>query len=199
MTPSRCFATLVLGATLLPGAHAAVVYNEAVSGDLSNSGLSPTFVSVALGSNQVFGATGNAGSGTDRDYFTFTVPIGQVLSGLTVQAGTVPLGLAFLGLQSGTQVTAPTGGPATLLLGWTHYASADIGSNILPRIGTGAGAIGFVGALGAGSYAVWIQDFNAGSSPYSFDFTLAAVPEPAPALTLLAGLAALTWLRRRRC
>ena len=198
MLLSRCFATLALGATLLPAAHAAVVYNEAVNGDLSNSGLSPTFVSVAAGSNQVLGTTGNPGPGIDRDYFTFTVPVGQVLSGLTVQAGTVPLGLAFLGLQSGTQVTAPTGGPATVLLGWAHYASADVGNNILPRIGTGAGAIGFVGALGAGNYSVWIQDFNAGSSTYSFNLTLAAVPEPAPALMLGAGLAALVWQRRRR-
>src|SRR5262245_65542933 len=65
----------VLAMPLIAGAlaHGAVIYSEAISGDFSNSGLTPTPVTVSAGSNQIFGTTGNVG-GTDRDYFTFSVP-----------------------------------------------------------------------------------------------------------------------------
>jgi hypothetical protein len=47
-------------------------------------GLTPALVSVALASNELFGATGkDAASGViNRDYFAFTVPVGMELSGL---------------------------------------------------------------------------------------------------------------------
>jgi len=184
-------------ACFAPAAFAAG-YSEAVSGDLSGSGLAPTFVSVAAGSNIISGTTGNPGTGVDRDYFTFTVPAGFALAGITVQPGTSVLGsLSFIGIQAGSQVTAPTGGPATVLLGYSHYNAADIGNNILPRIGTGAGAVGFTGALAAGNYSVWIQEFGAGTTPYGFDITLAAVPEPAAALLMGGGLLAVLAVRRR--
>jgi hypothetical protein len=179
--------------------HAVVAYNEAVSGDLSGAGASPTFVALVSGSNQVLGTTGNPGTGTDRDYFTVTVPAGSLLSALTVLSGTAPLGLAFLGVQGGSQVTvSPTGGSPAGLLGWTHYAAADVGVNVLPRVGTGAGATGFTGALPAGSYAFWIQDFNAGASTYNIDLTVTAVPEMATAASLLLGLGLLALRRQRR-
>ena len=59
-TRSARIALALLGCacTLTPQAFAAVSYDEAVSGDLSNSGLSPTVVSVSQGQNQVFGSTG---------------------------------------------------------------------------------------------------------------------------------------------
>jgi PEP-CTERM motif len=194
-------ACAVCSTVFIASAHAAG-YDETTSGDLSNNGLAPTFVSVAAGSNLVTGVTGRpgngGGTGTDRDYFTFTVPAGYMLSTLKVQPGTAALGtLAFIGIQAGAQLTVPTGGPAVDLLGWSHYNADDIGSDILARIGTGGGSIGFVGALPAGSYSVWIQEFNPGVAPYGFDFTLAAVPEPATALLGLAGGAALLALRRR--
>ncbi len=185
---------LALGA---PGTASA--YNEAVDGDLANTGASATFIATALGSNPLLGTTGNPGTGIDRDYFTITVAPGQQLSALNVLPGTVPLGLAFIGVQTGGTVTvAPNSGSAAGLLGQSHYAALDVGTNILPRIGTGAGASGFVGPLGAGNYAFWIQDFNPGSSTYAFDLVITqAVPEPTVAATLLAGLLALAWVRRR--
>lgn len=190
-------AALVLCAST--SGHAVVAYNEAVSGDLSGVGTSPTFVALVAGSNQVLGATGNPGPGTDRDYFSVTVPAGSVLSALTVLSGTAPLGLAFLGIQAGSQVTVlPTAGSPAGLLGWTHYAVADVGVNVLPRIGTGVGASGFSGALPAGSYAFWIQDFNPGSSTYNLELTVAAVPETSTAAALLLGLGLLAWRGQRR-
>ena len=77
-----------------------VVYNESVFGDLSNSGLSPTFISVASGSNQILGNTGNL----DRDYFKITVPIHFELTSIKVQPGTAVGGeFSFIGLQAGTR------------------------------------------------------------------------------------------------
>src|SRR4051794_22479212 len=75
MLPRRVIrsALFALVCGVFSGAHAAVVYNESVSGDLSNSGLTPTAVSVGLGSNAIMGSTGFVGDGVDRDYFSIIV------------------------------------------------------------------------------------------------------------------------------
>ena len=83
----------VLRLTILAGAicgtsPAGVIYTETINGDVSNSGLNPTVVTVALGSNSLFGTTGNPGTGIDRDYLTLTVPNGLMLSSITVLPGT---------------------------------------------------------------------------------------------------------------
>ena len=198
MSTTRSLAACVAAALLAPGAWAATVYDEGVSGDLSGNGLAPTFVAMAGGSNVVMGTTGRANGVVDRDYFTITVPVGWQLTGITPMATTGVVGTsAFIGLEAGPQVTTPVTGPATTLLGWQHYTVADIGNNILPTMGTGVGAIGFTGPLGAGTYSVWVQETGVGTVPYVMDFTL-AVPEPASALMLLAGLAGVGVLRRQR-
>ena len=199
MSMSRLLCSILI-ALAGPAAMAAVVYDEAVAGDLANSGLSPTFISLAAGSNQVWGTSGNPGSGADRDYFTFTLPAGLELVSLTVLPGTTFLGpslLSFIAVQAGNQVTVnPTGGSATGLLGWTHYGPADINNNILPNMGVpAAGSSGFAPPLAAGSYAFWIQETGAGTSNYRFDFRVAVVPEPSSTAFLLAGLAGLGLLR----
>ncbi len=97
---------LLLASALLCGTavHASVIYDESVSGDLSNSGLTPTLLTVSLGSNQLFGTTGKTNNTVDRDYFTFTVPDGLELSAITVLPGTQtlgPLGDSFIGVKRG--------------------------------------------------------------------------------------------------
>ncbi len=190
---------LASGVSLL---HGATIYRESVSGDFSNSGLSPTQVTVGLGSNQIFGTTGNAGSGIDRDYFTITIPANEALTGITVLAGTTSGGAtSFIGLQAGPQVTLPTNAStAAGLLGWWHYGPSDVGSDILSKIAIPVnGAIGFTTPLGPGQYSFWVQDFNAGAFNYGFDLAVAAAaatPEPATWGLLVAGLCVA--IRRRR-
>jgi hypothetical protein len=151
-----------------------------------------------LGSNQVFGTTGRTAGVVDLDYFTFTVPLGQLLTGITILPGTAglgPLGDAFIGMQAGSQVTVlPTATDATGLLGWFHYDSSDVGTNILPLMATsGFGSSGFTPPLPEGSYSFWVQELSTGTAPYGFNFTLATpgprTPEPASLAMLLSGLA----------
>jgi PEP-CTERM motif len=202
MSMPRLLLCALFSAGVMSGAHAATAWDEAASGDLANVGTSPTGVSLGLGSNIVSGTTGrSAGGVVDRDYFTFTLPAGWQLDSVTLLPGTTFLGpssLGFIGVQAGMQVTVnPTGGSATGLLGWWHYNVNDIGTDILPSVGLGPGASGFVGSLPAGSYAFWIQETATGSAAYNFDFGVSAVPEASTSLMLLAGLAGLAFLRRR--
>jgi len=192
----------VITAGLVSVAQATIVYQESVSGDFSNNGLTPTSISVALGSNQIFGSTGrDTSSVVDRDYLTFTVPVGALWSGLLVLPGTTTIGnLGFIGLQAGNQVTVATA-PANAagLLGYRHYNAADINTDILAEIGTaGNSSTGFIPPLGAGTYSLWIQETGSGTSNYAFDIQLTATPEPATYFTMFLTLATLVFWRHKR-
>ena len=202
MSMPRLLLCALLFTGAVTGAHAATAWDESVSGDLANIGTGPTAVTLGQGSNIITGTTGRSTAGVvDRDYFVFTLPTGWRLDSVTMLPGTTflgPSGLGFIGVQAGTQVTVnPTGGNPAGLLGWWHYNLNDMGTDILPSIGAGFGATGFVGSLPAGSYAFWIQETATGTAAYNFDFGVSVVPEASTALMLLAGLAGLGFLRRR--
>ena len=202
MSMPRLLLCALLSTGALSGAHAATAWDESVSGDLANIGTGPTALTLGLGTNIITGTTGRSAAGVvDRDYFVFTLPTGWRLDSVTMLPGTTflgPSGLGFIAVQAGTQVTVnPTGGSASGLLGWWHYNQNDMGTDILPSMGSAFGATGFVGSLPAGSYAFWIQETTTGTAAYNFDFGVSAVPEASSALMLLAGLAGLAFLRRR--
>lgn len=198
LSRALALAGLALAAAASP-ARADTLHDEAVLGDFSNNGLAPTVLVFGSGANQVLGSSGNNG-GVDRDYFSFTVPAGQLWTALTVLPGSAPLGTtSFLGIQAGPQVTVvPTAGTAAGLLGWTLWSADTIGVDILPMMTfPELGSSGFTIPLGAGTYSMWAQEGSAGLSPYGFDFTLTPVPEMPTVALLAAGLLALG-LRRRR-
>ena len=181
-------------------ARAGIVYDEAVSGDLSGDGLVPTSVALAPGSNQVLGVTGRVGLEPDRDYFTVTVPAGHAFVSLVELAGTnANAGVSFLGIEAGNQVTVPSfASTAEGLLGWSHWADTDVDLEILATVGASElGATGFTPPLPAGDYAFWIQDFGDGNANYGFDIVI-AVPEPGAAGLVLLACAALARSRTRR-
>src|SRR5262245_32885654 len=158
-----------LGVTLAccvgAAASADTLWDEAVSGDFSNSGLTPTSLTFGLGNNTILGMTGNPGSGIDRDYFSFTVPAGTALTSVFVLNNTSVSGSSsFIGLQAGPQVTVtPTGGGAENLLGFAHYGNDQIGTDLLSLL-----APAFPGGLPSGTYSVWVQELG-GPVPYGFN------------------------------
>lgn len=163
---------LILVASLFSAGALAAGYSEKKSGDLSNDGLTPTVVKLKLGENVISGNYGTKNGVTDRDYFTVKIPVGQQLAAIILEPETVVgLNVSFIGVQKGKQVTVPpVGGSPEDLLGWTHYGTDDEGTDILPAMGTGAGAKGFVPPLPAGTYSFWVQELASCACKYRFTF-----------------------------
>ena len=180
--------------------HAAV-WDESLAGDLSNNGLAPTSLVFVVGANQVLGSVGNSGQGVDRDYFKFTVPPGATLTSLKLLGNTSVSGAdSFLALQVGPQVTVtPSGAGVENLLGFTHYGTEQIGTDILPLVVFN----NFNGGLPSGTYSVWLQE-TGGRVEYGLEFGIVAAADsgadvptlPQWALLLLGTLLLATTLRR---
>jgi len=192
--------SLLLASLTVP-TFAGVVYDESVNGNFSSSGLSPTPVVLALGSNQILGTNGSAATGGVRDYLTFMVPAFTRLSTITMLNTTVG-DIGFIGLQAGSQITLPPNtATAAGLLGWLHYTPANKNTDILPGMSVPAnGSSGFSPPLAPGAYSLWIQDSSTGTFNYGFALQFDAVPEPATwesSLLAVAGVVLLLRLRRR--
>lgn len=171
-----------------PMAHAAVVWNEAVNGDLSNNRLAPTPVALSPGVNSLL-ATTSAG---DREFVRLTIP--AAMTALIQVSWQSQDQTGFIAMQSGPTFTEDPSFPNVAnMLGYSHYGPglAALGSDILPDIGAGAGSIGFTPPLPAGTYTIWLNQTGLAAT-YQLDFIVA--PTPATLLPLLA----LTALRRRR-
>jgi hypothetical protein len=179
-------------------AVAAPLFDDGAT-DLPGFGEPAVTLALAPGLNLITGTTGNPSGTVDRDYVTLVVPAGYQLSALYVRSGTTVFGSSsFIGVESGATFTVPpTSGSATGMLGWTLFAATP-DTDILPSLGTGGGATGFAPPLAAGSYAFWIQETGPVATSYALDFDVTAVPEPSELAMLLAGLAALAVVARRR-
>jgi len=81
------------------------------------------------------------------DYFIFLIPEGYELSQINVAAN---------------------------LLGGLVYGETNIGSNILPEMGTLSEAIGFTGALASGEYTIWLNQTGE-TSKTTLNFVLTMV------------------------
>lgn len=182
----------ILSCTLLSGgAFAQVIWNEGVNGDLSNDRLNPTNLQLQLGVNSLM-ATSVQG---DREYVHFHLGSGMTLNQVVLVSYQGVDEIAFIGVQAGSTFTEPpTGTNVANLLGYTHFGPAigNVGHDILPAMGTGAGSIGFVPPLTGEDYTFWIQQTGVNAATYQFDFVVA--PEPC---SLLALAGAAFWLRRR--
>lgn len=178
--------------SLSASSFGAVVYSETVTGDLSNDRANPTAIAALpqAGSSQVSGASGP----NDRDYFRLTIPAGSTLTQIRLIAYSNESGVSFLGMQSGNAITVdPNAGSAAGLLGWTHFGTANVGTNMFSAIGSGAGASGFTNPLPAGNYSFWIQEI---SSTATWTWEFVTIPAPGAA-ALLAPAMMLTGRRRR--
>ena len=197
MNMLKIIAGLGLGA-VTSFTQAVVIYDESVNGDLPGNRLAPTLLNANLGSNEVIGSMNRD---IDIEYFTVVVQQGHQLDALVAAELVAPDGRSFIGVQGGSQFTVtPATVQASDLLGYAHFGfqEGNIGTNILDDMGSGFGAQGFTGPLSTGSYTFWLQNIN-DIANYRLDFQItAAVPEPSENAMLLAGIAVLGAVARRR-
>lgn len=173
-------------------ALADVYWDEAVDGDLSDDRLNPTQGGpLGLGSNLLLASVVM----DDLDYLTFTVPAGAELVAINLLAyDSVPGNRAFFAIQQGTIFTLDPNIPdPSVLLGYALFGETDLGGDLLPILGSGAGSIGFTGFLPAGDYTLWIQETSEDLASFTMD--LVTIPAPGTAALLAMGMVA---VRRRR-
>lgn len=175
-------------------ASAQILWDESVNGDLSGDRLNPTNLALAPGINGIL-ATSVSG---DREYVHFSVGSGMALSQIILVSWAGNDQIGFIGVQAGNTFTEPpTGTNVANLLGWSHMGPGvgNVGQDILPSIGTGAGSIGFAPPLTGSDYTFWIQQTGTNAVSYRLDFITSPVPEPASLVVLAIGALS---LRRRR-
>lgn len=173
-------------------ALAQVIHDESVDGDLSGDRFNPTAYVLGLGSNRLI-ATSSPG---DREFVALTVPAGMLMSALIQVDYIGEDEVAFAAVDDGPQfLVDPDAFTTAGMLGWTHFGPLIFsnGSDILPAMGMGSGADGFVPPLPAGTYTFWLQQTGQ-ETTYELDFFVI----PAPGAAGLLGTGALWAARRRR-
>jgi hypothetical protein len=191
----------------------ATIYDEAVSGDLSNDKAAPTALTLTPGSNSVIGTVNGfpPGGSDPQDWVSFTIPTGFVMTSYINSKYVSTDDQGFTGFQFGSSFS---GDPfvAGSYAGYAHFGtdatnplppSSTVGVNLLPLMANpsfSVGATGFTRPLAAGTYTFLIQQGDPSTTSYQFDMNVrsVSVPEPGSSLCLLGmgGLAILA-LRRR--
>ncbi|GAB5453547.1 MAG: hypothetical protein Hals2KO_38750 [Halioglobus sp.] len=190
-------ALIVLGALGVQSAHADLIYDEAVAGDLSDDNLAPSLIPIVEGSTIVTGST--TASPLDRDIFTFNIPAGQELVAVILQAYIAGDDQSFFAVAEGPTIASLLNPAALLgnaLIGATPGAMQ--GDDVLDDLGalTFPGSTGFSGPLGPGTYTFWIQETTVGIREYALDFQVRSSTVPLPS-TILLLITACALLRRK--
>ena len=181
-----CRGTLLLSIVLAAAtsARASILYDESVSGDLSNNQSAPTARTLAIGTNSIKGAVGGTES---QDWVALTVPAGDVLSSLVLASYVSTDSQGFIGVQAGASFVGSTNSPSSYL-GYAHFGTGAtngslpptnlVGTNLLPLMGDtsiASGAVGFTPPLSAGTYTFLIQQLGSATT-YQFDFNVTPMP-----------------------
>jgi len=185
------FPLLLCLVLLASPAFAQVIHNEAVDGDLSDSGAVPMLFALSLGTNTIEGTLGpdaggsGATNGNDADFFTFTLGAGQsITSFTTTRSG--PGSQSFVGYSNSSSIASTT---TTDLTGGNLFGDGFLNSTAITAIPT---------TFGPGDHTFVFQEIGGGPVDYSASFeVVSTVPEPSSAV-LLSGLAMCGFIRRRR-
>jgi hypothetical protein len=195
----------------------AIIYKEAVSGDLSDGKAAPTPLTLTPGVNSISGTVAGFPDfgGTDpQDWVSFTIPAGFVMTSYinAVYNSVDPQG--FTGFAFGSSFPAGMDSEfvAANYTGYAHFGTAaqnpdmnpttatTVGVNLLPLMADPSFAPGTTNPtfpLAAGTYTFLIQQGDPNITGYRFDINVRSVPEPGSSLCLL-GLGALATLALRR-
>ena len=194
----------------------ATIYDESVSGDLSNDKAAPTALTLTPGLNSVIGTVAGFPQfgGTDpQDWVSFTIPTGFVMTSYVNSKYGSADDQGFTGFQSGSSFSGDEF-VAGSYAGYAHFgtaaqnpdgnptSSSTVGVNLLPLMADPSfapGTTGFTPPLGAGTYTFLIQQGDPSTTGYRFNMNLRAVsvPEPGSSLCLL-GMGGLAILALRR-
>ena len=191
----------------------AIIFDEAVSGDLSNDKAAPTALTLTPGLNSVIGTVaGFPPAGSDpQDWVSFTIPTGFVMTSYVNSKYGSEDDQGFTGFQVGSSFSGDEF-TAGNYAGYAHFGtgatnpdgtppSSTVGVDLLPLMANPSfapGATGFTPPLAAGTYTFLIQQGNPVTTGYQFDMTVRSVPEPGSSLCLLVlgGLAIFALQRR---
>lgn len=165
----KTFATLLLTAWLALPAHAAVIHDEGVDGDLSGDQSAPTSLAFFVGSNTIIGSV--VGGPDNRDYITFTIPPGRSLVALNL-VGYSTSDIGFASFNTGTTSFIPGAGTNALFLSGIHITDADVGLDLLPLFVSRAVTTNALAtpSLGAGDYCFLIQQTSGTFTEYELEF-----------------------------
>jgi hypothetical protein len=182
---SHGLSIVLASAVVSSTARGQTLWDESISGDLSNNQAAPSTFSLASGANNVIGTVGG---GDTQDWITLTVPAGLQLSSLTLASYVSADVQGFTGVQAGTAFVGSVNDPAAYL-GYAHFGTAAhngslptanlVGVDILPIMGNPSaapGSPGFPPPLGSGSYSFLIQQLGSATG-YQFDYGVTPVPE----------------------
>jgi hypothetical protein len=167
-------ATLALITVLAVPAHAGVIHNEGVNGDLSTNEAAPTVLAFALGGNTVIGTV--ASPSDPRDYIAFTIPVGESLVHLNLLSYSPP-GLAFAAFNAGLTSYIPSVATDPLFLSGIHVGGADFGADLMPLFvdrNVTSNALPLP-LLPPGDYTFVIQQANTTATSYQLEFVVESV------------------------
>jgi len=215
--PKKSLFSAAVCALLVAAPAIATIYDEAVSGDLSNDPAAPTALTLTPGLNSVSGTVAGFPEfgGTDpQDWVSFTIPTGFVMTSYVNSKYDSTDDQGFTGFQFGPSFSGDQFAAGSYA-GYAHFgteannpdgnpvSSSTVGVNLLPLMANpnfAPGATGFTRPLAAGTYTFLIQQGDPVTTGYQFDMNVrsVSVPEPGSSLCLLGmgGLATLA-LRRR--
>lgn len=186
-TMVRTCSIILFCSMIVVSAHAATAYDEAVNGDLSNDNLSPTSISLGVGENLILGSTVHEPS-LDRDFFTIAIGAGHALNAVVLSSYTNTDDLSFIGYKVGGQFAG---------LGFSGVDGWGlIGDPPGPSVGDDVLSFLAGGPVGPGVYSFWLQE-TTGSTTYTLDYQVAAVPLPAALPLFVSGLLGLGAMARR--
>ena len=187
LATTSCIALMLVSAPLL----ADVVYDESVSGDLSNDAASPTVIGTITDEILLVDGSVQSGSAGDtRDYFTITVPTGATLEAMrlvTYVDGTTgnDANTGYAMIDEGTSSVVPSTSTSSSLLGGSRLSRfyfPDSTVNMLVGFATGSqGGTGFSLPLGPGDYTINVQQTGPQLNVYGIQLEFDGIEAPCPA------------------